>query len=278
MGFKLKETRIAILGAILLAFCVGIGHANDHYCGMHCVYACADILDRGSVIEFEKLLTVEYVDSRKGSSVTAVIKALNAFQLKGTFFSNLSLFDLPLSGSPMILHVRSSMVSPSYDHWIVYLGETKDQLIRVIDPNVGLTEISVAELGCRWDGAGILASTTDWESTSFKIFAWMGRAFYVLLSIAFAVLFWRGASRRIGSDFVQFRAAIAIVFVFLSGTIGVAIDLSRNRLILDRAATGFLIASHKASNYETISYETLLVEIENNGRRSQLGQVDLLAN
>ena len=231
--------------------------SSDAYCGVHCVFACADILDRNGIHPFEDLLTVEFVDSNKGSSAAALVKALDLFQLNGSVMTNIGLFDLGLSNTPIILHVRSSMVSPSYDHWIVYVGESKDKLIRVIDPNIGLTEISLAELGCRWDGSGVVVSTSKRDARLFKFFTSLNRGFLVLLSIVVTAAFWAMAARFPGnSNRGQWVSAIAIFFG-LSATTGIAVDLCRNRLLLDRDASGSLVASHQATNFETIDITTL---------------------
>ncbi|MEQ1830033.1 MAG: rhodanese-like domain-containing protein, partial [Pirellula sp.] len=54
----------------------------------------------------------------------------------------------------------------------------------------------------------------------------------------------------------QWVAAIAI-FLCLAAITGVAVDLYRNRLILDRDASGSLVASHQATNFESIDVTTL---------------------
>lgn len=127
--------------------------SSDAYCGVHCVFACADILDRNRIHPFEDLLTVEFVDSNKGSSATALVKALDLFHLNGSVMTNMGLFDL-------------------------------------------------------------------------------------------------NSIRR------QWVSAIAIFFG-LSATTGIAVDLCRNRLMLDRDASGSLVASHQATNFETIDLAAL---------------------
>jgi len=248
---------IGFIVALVILTTVSNGRSSDAYCGVHCVFACADIFDRTGIHKFEDLLTVEYVDSKKGSSVAALVKALDLFQLDGNFMSSMGLFDLSLSNAPIILHVRSSVTSPTYAHWIVYVGESQDRLIRVIDPNIGLTEISVAELGCRWDGSGVLISTSTLDALLFKFFTGLIRGGLVFLSIVVTAAFWTMAARyRVNSNRSQWVTAIAIFFG-LSATTGVAIDLCGNRLLLDRDASGSLVASHQATNFETIDFATL---------------------
>ncbi|MEQ1829032.1 MAG: cysteine peptidase family C39 domain-containing protein, partial [Pirellula sp.] len=238
-----------ILRGFIVALFIVSSESNcrsaDAYCGVQCVFACAETLDRNGSRQFEELLTVEYVDSNKGSSASALVQGLALFQLNGSFMTNMALFDLSLSNSPIILHVRSSMVSPSYDHWIVYLGESKDRLIRVIDPNIGLTEISVAELGCRWDGSGVFVSKSTGDALLFKFFTSLNRGVFLLFSIVTTAAFWTIAARyRAIKNRGQWVTAVAIFFC-LAAITGVAVDLYRNRLILDRDASGSLVASHQ---------------------------------
>ncbi|GIW96958.1 MAG: hypothetical protein KatS3mg111_0291 [Pirellulaceae bacterium] len=138
--------------------------ASEPYCGVYSVYIAADVLEHP--IEFESLLSNEYVLGWEGSSINALTEAVEDHGLVACKIGALSYWDLRLASFPVILHVRSDISLPRFDHWVVYLGE-KAGRARILDPSHGEQVIDYAHLLALWDGAGLAVS-----DSSGKVVAW----------------------------------------------------------------------------------------------------------
>jgi rhodanese-related sulfurtransferase len=129
---------------------------QNSYGGITCVYVAAKAL--GHPIDFQSLTRPQYVGSEDGSSIDELVNAVRDNHLYAEAYHDVEIDELKAFGRPVILHSRSRLDSTSYDHWILYLGES-DGFARVID-GADERRITLGELLARWDGDAVVISTT----------------------------------------------------------------------------------------------------------------------
>lgn len=125
----------------------------SHYCGLHCVYAVAQV--HGVRFNFESLVDAKYLTGRDGSTAANLSSALSDVGLHGDERAFLTIDRLRFIDQPLILHVRSPGLGAQYRHWVLFLGFDGDRL-RLYDPPRDLGNVTAAELLSIWDGAGII--------------------------------------------------------------------------------------------------------------------------
>jgi len=127
------------------------------YCGLYCLYAVMKLADRET--DFQNLIKPEYVDSRKGSSLAELRKAAEDNGLYAKLVSNLTSGVLRTSPHPIILHVKSVADSKEYDHFELFLG-TENGQAKIFDPPDPARLVPFHELAPRWDGTGLIVSSS----------------------------------------------------------------------------------------------------------------------
>lgn len=137
---------------------------STYYCGLHCVYAAAEILD--SPFEFEKIISADRVSGRYGSTAGDLVDTLEDVGLHGSYHSFYSVDRLRLAKYPVILHVRPLVVPGNYTHWVLFLGFDGEK-VRIYDPPHDQAELTLAELQSIWDGAAIEVVKNQPEDKSF---------------------------------------------------------------------------------------------------------------
>jgi rhodanese-related sulfurtransferase len=131
--------------------------APSHYCGIECVYAAAQMC--GVHVSFNALLEPKYLTSDTGSSAEALIAALSDLGLHGCDAGFLTVEQLSLFSTPVILHVRAPGAGSAYRHWVLFLGFENGQ-VTLYDPPRDVGCISASELLAMWDGGAIIVSAT----------------------------------------------------------------------------------------------------------------------
>ena len=125
-------------------------------CGIYGVYAALHQL--GIDVDFRKLQSTKYVDTRQGSSaegLKAAAEDCGAFALAA---ENLNLRALESCNSPVLLHFSSEGLYKKYTHWALFLGKSGDHF-RIMDAShEPPLELTGAEVLARWDGVGVIVT------------------------------------------------------------------------------------------------------------------------
>jgi rhodanese-related sulfurtransferase len=131
------------------------------HCGLYCLYMAMKLAGRD--INYRKLVKPEYYGSLQGSSLVELQRAAEDYGLYAAPASHLTIRDLCRSHYPMILHVKASLASVAYDHYVLFLGATAQQA-RIIDPPARIEWIPFRDLAPRWKGNGLLISARPIEA------------------------------------------------------------------------------------------------------------------
>lgn len=163
-------TLTALCVAILVIAGINIPRidASEPYCGVYSLYVSAQALDRP--VEFESLLENKYVIGWEGSSIDSLSRAARDLGLASQPLQGMASWDLRFAPGPVVLHVRSELTRPHYDHWVAYLGE-QDGKARIVDPSRGEQLIHYSDLLAAWDGAGLAISDSN---TLLQMWRWKG--------------------------------------------------------------------------------------------------------
>lgn len=154
------------------------------HCGVYALHAATQAL--GSDGDFRKLDLKQYVPSVAGSSASDLIRAANALDHEAALYRDFGTRHLQFSETPLILHVRTSLVGIDYNHWVTFLG-CRNGLFKVYDPSHGPMRLSAAELLAIWNGTAVavfrddLAKGLNWGTVAVVIY-WLVPA--VVMSVA----------------------------------------------------------------------------------------------
>ena len=197
--------------------------SSGPYCGLYCAYAALRVLD--VAVTPADIMKTDYVSSR-GSSLRDLQRLLEAQGLKAYPVERLSLESLANSTSPVILHVKSSIVSPAMNHYVLYVG-AKDGQYCIYNPPRKPEYISGAQLLQHWYGTGIVVSRT---SGSLSGLSWPPRirALLVMATAALGLAGLAGVRLRLVKG-KSFRLSLAID-VALIGALTCILGLSYGTL------------------------------------------------
>jgi len=171
--------------------------APASYCGVHSLYRAARAL--GVELRFRDLLKPEYISDRAGSSIQDLIRAANELDLHARPLQRMTCPMLDETDVPVILHIKSSVGSRVYDHWVLYMG-TENGQARIYDGSAPLALMDFRELAARWDGIGLLLSERRistfpfWITALSQLFFYAGLLALLLTTTVLAV----GSFRRWG--------------------------------------------------------------------------------
>lgn len=157
--------------------------ASHPYCGLYCLYVVAKLT--GREVGFQELVKPEYISSRRGSSLAEIKKAAEDNGLYAAPAGNLTsrvLYNCPY---PVILHVKSDVMSPTYDHYELFLG-TENGKAKLFNPPEPVGLVPFRELVPRWDGNGLVVSGGPIDLST--IFTPVRRRFVLYVAIATAVI------------------------------------------------------------------------------------------
>ena len=154
---------------------------NGPYCGLYCLYTIMKMADKE--VGFQEFLKPEYVGSRKGSSFGELQKAAEDYGLYTKVVAKITSKELSCCDYPIIMHVKLSMKSQEYNHYILFLG-TKNSHAKIFDPPNPIKLVSYAELAPQWDGNGLIISAEPIDLDA--VFAPARNRFIIYASILIA--------------------------------------------------------------------------------------------
>lgn len=125
------------------------------YCGIYCVYAALRMF--GRPVRFECLLRPAYLESAKGSSMKNLRRAIQDVGLHAKALGGMTTQTLQHCPHMTILHVRSSLTSREYTHFVLCYG-VEEKGVKVLDPPYSTRFIHFQELAALWDGKAIVIS------------------------------------------------------------------------------------------------------------------------
>ncbi len=125
------------------------------HCGLYCVYAMAHLL--GRQVDFRDLVQPEYLGSHEGSSLLELRKGILDVGLHAEPSARLTKRALQACPYAAILHVRSHLESPKYDHYELFLGTEKGKA-KLFNPPEAPRLVSFADLATQWDGKALFIS------------------------------------------------------------------------------------------------------------------------
>ena len=172
-----------------------------YYCGLHCVYAAAQV--KGVNFEFENIIRPEFLSGDYGSTVADLVGALESVGLNGYTNDVLTLEKLRLLDCPVILHVRPPSLGRRYYHWLLFLGFEGDE-VKLYDPPREVGTITQPELLSIWDGRGVIVARNR-SLASFSIPLSITIVLYVL-GVCLLLAFF---SRRFSGSAALFVTSVA---------------------------------------------------------------------
>jgi len=157
--------------------------SSGGYCGIYCLYAAMRISDID--VEPKELLKPEYIGSPRGSSLAELKKAAEDNGLYAVPVAKLTSKELRQSPYPIILHVKSAADKKEYDHYELFL-ETKEGQAKLYDPPDPVRLVPFRELAPRWDGTGLIVSSSPIDLG--RILAPARKRFTMYAAIAAAIV------------------------------------------------------------------------------------------
>ena len=151
-------------------------------CGISCVYVLLKLYKHN--VPFESLLRPEYLSSNKGSSFGELAKAISDHSLSAIAVSRLTTRELKSLDYPAILRVRASVDSPTYDHYVLYLGHKGNQ-VHIYDPPYAPEWVGAHELTPLWDGRALVVGAQ--EPNLRKVFGF-SRGLFILWMVGAVVV------------------------------------------------------------------------------------------
>ncbi len=146
------------------------GTTQTPHCGLYCIFLV--MTATGQERAFSDLVRPEYLDAPNGSTLSGLKKAAEDGGLHAEIVCAVSPRVLRMYPHSMILHVKGTPTSRSYDHYLLLLGVDGPRAW-VLDPPGPVRSISMAELAARWDRKGLVLSSQPIESTGL---IWRERA------------------------------------------------------------------------------------------------------
>lgn len=161
------------------------------YCGLYCLYAVLKLNEHK--VDFTDLVKPEYIGSSKGSSLAELQKAAEDYGIYTVPVGRLTSQTLRNCTHPIILHVKLSKMSQTYDHFELFLG-TEDAKAKIFNPPNPVRLVSFNELAPRWDGNGLIVSAEPIDTAA--LFAPARKRFIIYSAVVIAVIFLIHLSRR----------------------------------------------------------------------------------
>ncbi len=247
-----------ILVSIVSKQCMGI----EPYCGAYSVYAVQSIY--GKDVDFESLLVPSVVEGRSGSSVDGIKNAAKIAGLHSFFRARNSVWDLQLADCPAILHFRSEVGLPDFNHWVVYLGKT-DGKAKILDPSRGDQMMDWAEVNSLWDGAAVYLSDSQTELVSLRIASVLLRIVPVIVAFFVVNSIYRWMIVQAWSSWK--RAFALIGFTITLGFLGDA-------MLFFGPTASAIAASNSAGAFSNQRYQDITYDELKNLDKSQVNLVD----
>jgi len=153
------------------------------FCGVYCIYAATKL--SGKQVDFTDLLQSKYIGSPKGSSMSELEQAARDRGLLVEPIEKMSSVDLENCDHHVILHVKSDIISKTYNHYELFLGveNGKAKLLNLPEP---VKLVPFNELAPRWDGNGLVVSAEPIDLGS--VFGPTRKRFIMYAAAAIAVI------------------------------------------------------------------------------------------
>jgi rhodanese-related sulfurtransferase len=126
------------------------------HCGLHCLYLVMKL--HGQDPNLMTLVTPDYLDTPKGSTLSALKKGVEDAHLHAEILLRANTRVLRSCPPPAILRVRGGESSRDYDHYILFLG-TEGPWARICEPPGSVKLASLDELSSRWDGNAVVVAS-----------------------------------------------------------------------------------------------------------------------
>lgn len=219
------------------------------YCGLYCLYAAIRLL--GGQAEFERLVNPAYCANGGGSTLAQLKTCAQSLGFEALPVANMTSSFLYSCPYPALLHVKSNAGSKQYDHYVLFLGSRAGKA-RVFDPPGQIESLSFPVLRSRWDGTGLVVSSSRISALSLFAPAWIRFFEY---SVAALLVLWAvsrlqktwgdSASRSWKQKAMLFPAVQCIALVSAAAVLGVAYHaLDKTGFFADPQATAEIIEAH----------------------------------
>jgi rhodanese-related sulfurtransferase len=150
------------------------------YCGVQNLYRAMQAL--GVHVSFAELVKPEYISSRNGSSVEDLLRAAKDFRMHAEGRGGMTCAMLSHLDCPVLLHVKSALGRERYSHWVLFMGAEEGQA-RIYDGTKEVEFMQFEELSARWDGVGLLISTSPINHGTLLLSAIASYTMYIGLGI-----------------------------------------------------------------------------------------------
>lgn len=158
--------------------------SSGPYCGIHCLYSASRLL--GINVAFEDLFKPEYISSPEGSTFSDLVSAANRYDIYVEPIQKFTVYDLRHAKDIIILHVKFTSASKTFDHFSLFMGIDNGKAI-IFDPPNKPSRVSFSELAPLWDGTGLIVSDVPIDLSAYVSSSWKRYASY-LLAIIIVVL------------------------------------------------------------------------------------------
>lgn len=221
-------------------------------CGVNCLYAAGRVL--GKSVDYESLLDVKYVGSRRGSSIQELVAGLKDIGLHASPMVGLDASALRSSRHPVILHVSRSRHGRTFDHWVLYLGIEQDKA-RILDPPNEMELLTFAELLSMWDGVGVIVADEPISLLPYQL-----ASMNIVLSLFCMAIFFRLMGARLESKRPE-PLARHLVNSMLQGVIVLAISIGVAVIWHFMGSEGLLSNRQAVANVNTAHFARTLPEV-----------------
>lgn len=244
--------------------------ASGTYCGVYCVYTALQMSGRQAT--FADFLKPEYIGSYRGSTLAELQKAAQDHGLYAQAVGNLTSRELRSSPYPIILHVKSSADSKSFDHYVLCVGADEKEAW-IYDPPRPIERVSFAELSSRWDGIGLVVSS---EPIRMRRLFW--RTWRLMLGVgalaAIAGMCWHRYARRNKADptdrpLPEQGWSVAVLqagqLAALALLVGIGYHcLTDEGLLVDSSATAKVVQAHAIGFLDKLDVKDVRKEMAQN--------------
>ncbi|HEY7087849.1 MAG TPA: rhodanese-like domain-containing protein [Tepidisphaeraceae bacterium] len=207
------------------------------YCGLYSLYAAARL--SGAKVPIQSLLKTEYLSSREGSTADDLLRASRSLGMYTAVMDNLDARSLRSSPYLCVLHVKSTILAHTYDHWLLYLGVSKDGQARIFDPPEPEQHLPFTQLVSHWDGNAILVSPSPVDITVIQrsglrpVIGWI---VFAVVVVGLAHLARRRLPARLGHS-ARGRIALSLVQACAVLALGSVIALAHHKLDPEESLT-----------------------------------------
>lgn len=136
------------------------------YCGLYSAYYM--LRSHGYDVSFTDLLTAENISSPEGSSVAEVQQMLERRGMNTLVVEHLDEHSLFRSDASAVLLVASNESHGKYNHFVVFQPHTGSEAF-IVDPPADPEGIALGDLGNRWTGTAVFASSHPMNLGSFRV-------------------------------------------------------------------------------------------------------------